>query len=285
METLQLKFWGTRGIVPSPRKTTSEFGGNTTCIQILHKKHIVIVDTGHGVALLGETLIERILNEKESLEIHIFFSHFHWDHILGLPFFQPIYFPSTRLHLYAPMPKEKIWKNLDLLFDGSYSPFSGIDSMPSKITFHELKGPIKIDDLNVNFTPLEHHIHGSERSESYVCAYRFDYKTSSIVIASDHEAKKCDANDSFIKFARNASILVHDAQYTDQDVIVGWGHSTVTQALDNAKQIHPSMTLLTHHDPDRNDEEIFALDKDYKARPAYKGLKFEFAREGVLYKV
>ena len=161
MDALQLKFFGSTGIFPSPRKTTSVFGGNTTCIQIVHKKHIIIVDTGYGVALLGETLLDRILKEKESLEIHVFFSHFHWDHILGLPFFQPIYFPSTTLHLYAPLPKKEIWKNLNLLFDGSYSPFSGIDSMPSKIEFHELKTAVTLDGLEVTFIPVEHHIHGN----------------------------------------------------------------------------------------------------------------------------
>lgn len=283
MESLRLKFWGTRGIVPSPRKTTSLFGGNTTCIQILHENQIVIVDSGYGVALLGETLMERILKKKEKLEIHIFFTHFHWDHILGLSFFHPIYFPSTTLHLYAPVPKKEIWEGLDVLFDGSYSPFSGIDNMPSTIHFHELHGPAVLGDLKVDFIPVEHHIHGNERTQSKVYAYRFQAKGRSIVVACDHEAKDCDVNDAFVEFAKGATILVHDAQFTEQDVLVGWGHSTVRQALDNARRINAQKTLLTHHDPKRDDQELLDIDAEYKARKEYKGLQFEFAREGIIY--
>ena len=283
MGPLRVKFWGTRGLVPSPRKTTAIFGGNTTCIQVLHDNYLIIVDTGYGVALLGESLVEKIVKEKQKLEVHIFFSHFHWDHILGLPFFHPIYFPSTQLHLYAPATRDQTWKSLDILFDGSYSPFAGIDRMPSKILFHQLVGPITIGDMAISFAALEHHIHGNERQESQTYAYRFDCEKYSLVVASDHEAKEGAANDSFVKFAKNASILIHDAQYTEKDPFVGWGHSTVTQALNNARRIQSTLTLLTHHDPQRDDDEILALDAEYKKKPEFSGLNFEFAREGAIY--
>ena len=280
METLGIKFWGTRGMVSSPRPTTTEFGGNTTCLQVLYKENIIVVDTGYGVALLGEKLKERIIKGKESLEIHIFFSHFHWDHVLGLSFFHPIYFPNTRLHLYAPVSKQEMWESLNVLFDGSYSPFSGIDSMPSKIEFHQLTSSLSIDGLKVDHIPTEHHIHGNERTYSTVYAYRFRAGSKSIVVATDHEAKQCETNDAFVDFSRSTSLLVHDAQFTDNDVLVGWGHSTVKQALDNAKRIQAKFTLLTHHDPKRNDSEILALDAEYRAKPEYASVSFEFAREG-----
>ncbi len=283
MGPLRVKFWGTRGIVSSPRKTTEIYGGNTSCIQVLHENYLIVVDTGYGVALLGESLMDRIVKAKEKLEIHIFFTHFHWDHILGLPFFHPIYFPSTNLHLYAPVPKHEIWKSLDILFDGSYSPFAGIDSMPSKIHFNELAGPFSIGDLSIRYMPLEHHIHGNERHESLAHAYRFDCGKYSLVIASDHEAKDTPVNDEFVKFASKTSLLVHDAQYTEADKAEGWGHSTVQQALQNALRIQPTRTLLTHHDPKRNDDEIEALDAEYKRKAEFKKLNFEFAREGETY--
>lgn len=283
MDALRVKFWGTRGIIPSPRKSTSVYGGNTSCIQIIHKNEIVIVDTGYGVALLGEKLLERIIVKRENLVIHIFFTHFHWDHVLGLPFFHPIYFPNTQLHLYAPLPEKQIWKNLNVLFDGSYSPFSGIDSMPSKITLHHLKKPITLADMKISFIPVEHHIHGHEKTEGDSYAYRFEADKKSVVIACDHEAKESETNDKLVEFAKNTNILIHDAQYTDKDVLSGWGHSTVAQALDNAVRIQPGLTLLTHHDPEREDDEIDALDAEYKAKAQYKNLKFEFAREGILF--
>ena len=101
--SLKVKFWGTRGLISTPSIDTVEFGGNTSCIQILYDKRLIILDTGFGVSNLGEILMQRIIENKEPLEIFIFFTHFHWDHIQGLPFFHPIYFPSTTIHLYSPI--------------------------------------------------------------------------------------------------------------------------------------------------------------------------------------
>lgn len=282
MDTLRIKFWGTRGIIPSPRDSTKEFGGNTSCIQILYKDHIIIVDTGHGVALLGEELQSRLHN-KENLKVHIFYTHFHWDHILGLPFFHPIYYPSASLNLYSPTPEKEIWENLDILFDGSYSPFSGIKNMPSKVLCKELKQTLQIDDLQIDFTPVEHFIHGNQRKDSHTYAYRFRTKDHSLVIAVDHEAKKCAVNDALISFAKGADILVHDAQFTEEDALVGWGHSTVKQALENAKKMEVGLTLLTHHDPERDDEDIRRIHLQFKKSKDFGSLNFEFAREGVVY--
>ena len=93
--SLKVKFWGTRGLISSPFTDTLEFGGNTTCIQVLYKDHLIIIDAGFGASLLGEALMPRILQKKEKLHVHLFFSHFHWDYVQGLPFFHPIYFPSS----------------------------------------------------------------------------------------------------------------------------------------------------------------------------------------------
>jgi len=251
-------------------------------MEILHKgPEIVIVDTGYGVALLGEFLQDRILKNKETFVVHIFFTHFHWDHVLGLPFFHPIYFPSTQIHLYAPYEEKVMEKSLDVLFDGSYSPFSGIGSMPSKIHFHHLKKPVSVGDLKVDFTQVNHDIMGIGKKQLSVYGYKFTASQRSIVIASDHEADKDNAlNKQFVKFAKNTNILVHDGQYTDKDFVAGWGHSTMTQALDNACRIKPGLTVLTHHHPHRNDDEILALEAQFKSQKEYKDLKFEFAREG-----
>lgn len=283
MGALHLRFWGTRGLIPSPRKTTAVFGGNTTCMQVIDNKHLILVDSGYGIALFGEDLMRRFMIDKQEMELHIFYTHFHWDHILGLPFFHPIYIPSTRLHIYAPSSKEEIWKNLDILFDGSFSPFAGINSMPSQIMFHELSGPTTIGDVKITYIQVSHQIHGHGAKDSLAYAYRFNRGKESIVIACDHEAKPSKVNDNFIAFAKGASILVHDAQYTDQEDSQGLGHSTMTQALENARQIKAGRTLLTHHDPKRNDDELLALEASLKHSSLYHDLEFEFAREGVDY--
>lgn len=282
MESLRVKFWGTRGIVPSPRFKTSIFGGNTNCVEILTGgNEIIVVDTGHGAAILGETLQKRIVEKKENLDIHIFFTHFHWDHVLGLPFFHPIYYENTNIHLYAPYSHKEMLKNLDVLFDGSYSPFSGIESMPSRITFHHLIKPIHVGDLKVSFTEVNHHIEGIEGLHLPTFAYRFDLHSNSAVVATDHEADKDhQLNERLVKFAAFTNILVHDGQFTDEDFIPGWGHSTVTQAMENGKLIKPGIIILSHHHPHRDDEDILALEKAYRAKEEYKGLNFAFAKEG-----
>ena len=124
---------------------------------------------------------------KQQLHLHIFYTHFHWDHVQGLPFFHPIYFPSTTMDIYSPLDNKICKDSLDILFDGTYSPFSGIDSMPSKIAFHKLNGKTQVGDLQIEYQLLNHDLHKmKEGNESF--AYKFTSPKKKIIIASDHEA-------------------------------------------------------------------------------------------------
>lgn len=279
---MKIKFWGTRGLISSPKKETAIYGGNTSCIQIVYKNHLILIDTGFGVTNFGEVLMDRILKKNEELTIHIFFTHYHWDHIQGLPFFHPIYFPSTTLNLYSPLSSDLAMENLDVLFDGSYSPFAGINSMPSTMIFHELNKSITIGDLKVDHTPLDHGWH-----EAPTFAYKFQNSEESIVIASDHEARKSDINDRFIEFAHDCSLLVHDGQFSEKQYLdkKGWGHSSVNQALDNALASKAQMTLLTHHLPDHSDSDLNLLYEKYNNDDKYRNLNFAFAKESFLYNI
>jgi phosphoribosyl 1,2-cyclic phosphodiesterase len=285
---LKLKFWGTRGLISSPRTDTAIFGGNTTCLQVIYEDHLIIVDTGFGVTNLGEELMKRILTDQAQLNVHIFFTHFHWDHIQGLPFFHPIYFPTSQINLYSPLSTSITLANLDLLFDGSYSPFEGIRNMPSQIKFIELEKRTTICGLTIEHVAVDHGTDQGTLHEQVAYAYKFTAPSGeSLVIATDHEARSSTVNDNLIRFAKNTNLLVHDGQYIDQEypMRMGWGHSTVHQALENAVRITPTRTLLTHHDPSRSDSEIQDIHRDLKGNPRYKGIKFEFAREDVIYEV
>lgn len=286
--SLRLVIWGSRGLISSPRPETAIFGGNTTCLQILYKNQLIIVDTGFGVSNLGEQLFSQAL-KGVSLDIHIFYSHFHWDHVQGLPFFHPIYFPSTCLNLYSPLSQQKTFANLDILFDGSYSPFAGLKSMPSKIKIHQMETKTKIGDLTVEFQQLDHCMDESKSSDennSYAFKFIAPDETS-IVIATDHEARQNKINDDFVKFASNTDLLVHGAQYTESEYEhkKGWGNSNYKQALDNISRIMPNRAILTHHDPKRNDNEIQSIYREYKGKEEFKHLSFEFAREELIYEV
>jgi len=279
---LKIKFWGTRGLISSPHKNKDIYGGNTTCIQILYKKHLIIVDTGFGVTNLGEKLMQQILQNQE-VTVHILYTHYHWDHTQGLPFFHPIYFPTSTLHIYSPLSGESAMEQLDVLFDGSYSPFAGINSMPSKVIFHEVKESIDIDGLKISYTSLDH---GWNRNLTY--AYRFDSPDkSSLVIATDHEARAGKMNDGLIKFSKRCSMLVHDGQYTEKEYQEhqNWGHSSIEAALENAIKCKASKVLLTHHSPHRTDEMILQYKEKITRDTRYKKLDIDFARENIVYPV
>ncbi len=274
-----IKFWGTRGLISSPRKDTAIYGGNTTCMQIVYKDHLIIVDTGFGACNLGEKLMQKILTHQAKLQIHIFYTHFHWDHIQGLPFFHPIYFPSTTLNIYSPLPVNVAHQNLDQLFDGSYSPFSGLSSMASTININEFSKAVMLDGLMVSFCPVDH----ANKDENAHCfALKFQAPTGeSIVIATDHEARDNKKNEDLINFAKGATILVHDAQFTPAEYSSrqGWGHSTMQSALKNGIAAQAERVLLTHHHPHRSDEEITRTLHEFKEIAEFKSISFDFAKE------
>jgi len=286
--TLRVKLWGTRGLVSSPGHDTAIYGGNTPCVQILHKNNLIIVDTGFGCCNLGEDLLERILVNKEDLKIHIFYTHFHWDHIQALPFFMPIYFANTQLNIYSPEPQETTASNLEILFDASYSPFESLFTMPAVVKVHQITKNLEIDGLKIDFHAVDHGSSLGETEAHETYAYKFtNEKNESIALLTDHEARSSLRNDSLIEFAKECNLLIHDAQYTEKEYnkYAGWGHSTSQQALENALKMGAVKTLLTHHHPFRTDVAIEKINHELRQDERFHSLKFEFATELVEYEV
>lgn len=282
-----VKFWGTRGMISAPSRDHLKYGGNSPAIEILHPGRLILVDTGFGVSNFGEILMERIIRQQQTLTIDIFFTHFHWDHIQGLPFFHPIYFNSTTINIYSPESTEVMHKNLNQLFDGSYSPFAGIQSMPSRINLISLTDQLRDKDMTVQFCPTNHGSldEGGDIPHSY--AYRFDFHRSgtSICIVTDHEAEPGPANEAVVQMCQGTDLLIHDAQYFAHDYPAhrGWGHSLVQEALNNASLSKAKRCLLTHHDPSRSDNEIDSSYTLLKGQPQNQNLDFVFAQEGLFY--
>lgn len=250
---LGLRFWGTRGLVSSPGMETSKYGGNTSCAQVLNADNLVVIDAGFGIANLGEQLSEQDLTKP----VHILFTHMHWDHIQGLPFFHPIYSPKTEMHLYSPLPRVQLRESLDILFDGSYSPFQGIDNMPANINFHQLTETLELPgNLMISFTQVNHGYEHNHHGKTW--GYRFTCLDHSIAFISDHEAEPSTLNKPVVDFCKGVDLLVHDAQYTESEYRMhrGWGHSTSLMAVRNAKESRASELLMTHHDPSRTDLEL-----------------------------
>ncbi len=283
-----IKFWGTRGQISSPRRETAKYGGSTTSMQVVGNDKLIAIDSGFGISNWGELLIEDILKHKKHLEIHILFTHFHWDHIQGLPFFHPIYFPQTKLYLHSPQPTDFMFDSLDILFDGSYSPFAGIKSMPSKIELVQMCDTLQLGSVSVDFQLLDHgHDQGSKHSQCY--AYRFTQKehAARLTVATDHETSDSQVNRDFVDFAKGSDLLVHDGQYSrgEYQQHQGWGHSTPEHAVANAEAIGAKQLLITHHAPYRDDHEIDAKKKELRQQHRNLDLQIDFAEEGKTYSI
>lgn len=261
---MKLRFWGVRGSIPAPGPKTSYFGGNTSCLQIISDDEpVVILDAGTGIRLLGNHLLA---NCPEQKNIHLVFSHTHWDHIQGLPFFAPLYIPGYEINIYGPVHYEKSLEEiLDRQMEYTYFPVR-VAELQAKITYHELKEEeLYIAGYKVRSKYLNHPV---------LClGYRFEKDGRSMVYCTDHEPYYNfldddeaeeemnqiveEQNSKLLDFVNEANLLVVDSQYTKEEYAShkGWGHSSTTHSMELALNGKVKRFVLFHHDPDRSDDD------------------------------
>lgn len=261
---LVVRFWGVRGSIPSPGKRTTGVGGNTSCVEVRAGDQILVFDMGTGLRSLGEALVQ----EKAGgpIEATIFVSHYHWDHIQGLPFFGPGFAPRNRFSLYGPSRNgEGIREVLSRQMVAPYFPVP-LEALRAKLTFKQIRsgGKVKLGAATVTARELFH--------PGGVFSYRVDLGRKSVVYATDFEHGTA-ADADLVEFARGADCLIIDAQYTPDEYAgknglsrVGWGHSTWREAAAFAEAAGVKTLALFHHDPTRSDAGVGEL-----ARLAAKG--------------
>ena len=271
-----VRFRGTRGSIPSPGPDTVRHGGNTSCVEVRFEDTLLILDAGTGIRTLGKDLAR----SGEPVEATILLSHFHWDHVQGLPFFRPMHTASSRLHVVAPADRdeyveERLARQMEPIFFPV--PFHGIKADCRFTAWNE--GPLEVGAAVVRVFPVRH--------PSRTVGYRIDTPTASICYIPDNELEggrydvPADWRRHLEEFVSGADILMHDTMYTRAEYAhhEGWGHSTTGQALDLARAAGVRHLVGFHHAPDRSDAELDRL-TGAAQRIAGSDLRFTYAAEG-----
>ena len=244
---LKLRFWGVRGSIPTPLSQNLGYGGNTSCLEIqLPTGELFIFDAGTGIRDLGAAL-------KDPSDIHLFLTHYHWDHIQGLPFFGPLYNPKCAMTFYSTCYSCGLRESLAGQMVEPYFPVN-FEAVSGNRKFVNMGGsPITLGDLTVRPFPM-HHPQGAG-------GYRIESGGASIVYATDHEHghEKLDA--VLREYSQDADVLIHDAQYTPEEYqrFKGYGHSTWEEAVKVALECNVKQLILFHHDPTHDDETVSAI--------------------------
>jgi phosphoribosyl 1,2-cyclic phosphodiesterase len=256
----RVKFWGTRGSIATPGPETIRYGGNTACVEVRCGEDILIFDCGTGIRELGISLAKEYA--ERNLEVHLFVSHTHWDHIQGFPFFQPAYRAGNRVNIYSlHSPDRSLEKLFTGQMDGNYFPVT-LDDLMARLHFEELGGDVQIGDVKISHMHLNH--------PGLALSFKMESKGRSLVYMTDHEpyhkllgdsphTKKLDAE--IDTFARSADLLIREAQYTDEEYLAkrGWGHSSTSDAVTSAVNSEVKRLVLFHHDPMHDDRQVDAM--------------------------
>jgi len=253
-DSMRLKFYGTRGSIPICDASFQQFGGNTTCLQITFTdmNRIAIIDAGTGLRNLGRDL--RAIGHKQD-RIVVAFTHFHWDHIQGFPFFAQAYDPGQKITLLT-LGRDQTIANLREIFEvqmqAEYFPVQ-LDHMGATFEF------LQIADASQHFTGINNvaTVISAQRHNHPGGAYSFRIERNGkvLVVCTDVEHGE-QIDPRLVELAQGADLLVHDAQYTAEELQKrrGWGHSSFDQAMQVAEMAGVKRLALTHHDPEHDDE-------------------------------
>jgi phosphoribosyl 1,2-cyclic phosphodiesterase len=290
---MKIRFWGVRGSYPAPGKGTVKYGGNTASVEIQAGNRTIILDAGTGIIPLGRELAR----SKRAGEILLLFSHLHHDHTQGFPFFVPAYMPNAKLHIYGPDGTHESLKNvLERNQSSETFPVSLRDMSSSKdiqavresqvIVWDE--GGVRVAESVVGLSDeaVVIRIHKSYAHPGGVFVYRVTWCGKSVVYATDTEGY-VGTDKRLVKFAKDADVLIHDAQYLDDHywgqldglpATQGYGHSTVTMACEVAASALTGQLVLFHHDPAYTDNMLAGMEAKAKSLfaesvAAYEGLE------------
>ena len=253
-----LRFWGVRGSTPTVDKATWRYGGNTACVELTTPVGArIILDCGTGLRMLGRHL--EAAEEPEKHEPHIFVTHYHWDHIQGIPFFSPLYAEQNRFHFYSFRSEYLGAGSLKRVFEAQMAyPYFPVDlnAMCAKREFTEVSGGDEISVPGARVTARWlHHPQGC-------LGFRFETSAGTVVYATDNEPGNPKLDKSLRELAAGADIFINDAQFTPEQLAAtrkGWGHSSWLEGVKIAEEVGVKNLVLFHHDPDSTDKTVDSI--------------------------
>lgn len=305
MGEFSVKFRGIRGSYPVADKDFLRFGGNTSCVEVNAGGHSIILDAGTGIIKIGEELMSDYIcsgvddNERTPINTILLLSHIHQDHLQGFNFFNPLHLNSTKINVFANVPsKENLSDELSKILFGKSFPLEladiacdlKINNLTEDDTIILRKGcepqvvklkqgiePQYDDVLIQNYKSYAHPKDG-------VVIYKISYRGKTLVYATDKESY-LGGDKKLVNFARNCSLLIHDAQYTTEDYLnqfapkQGYGHSTFDMALEVQRQTGAEQLVFFHLNPSYNDDKLDKIKEHYESqypvKMAYEGLEID----------
>jgi phosphoribosyl 1,2-cyclic phosphodiesterase len=297
---MQARIWGARGSYPVARADVLAFGGNTSAVEVRVGQTTILLDAGTGLRALGRELCQD--PERDLRRLHLFISHTHWDHIMGFPFFAPLFDQQARLRIYGLRREgSSLRQTFADAMGGPLLPFS-LSDVQARLSFEELNdsaaveidGVVTVRAMRVNhpYRALGYRVESAQG----VLAYIPDTGPFHTVLFGDThvswQGRPCGPGEQrqleamragVLRLIGGADWLLYDAQFTDEEYRLRphWGHSTPAQAIEIAAAADVRRLLLFHHDPHRTDAQVRALLEHHRPLARFHGLQLDAAREGM----
>jgi phosphoribosyl 1,2-cyclic phosphodiesterase len=277
---VRVTIWGARGSVPTPGPETVTYGGNTSCVEVaFDDDSVLILDAGTGIRGLGHELAER-----GTRKMHLLFTHLHLDHLEGLRFFAPLWDPRVTVDIWGPpSPVLGLQERISRSFSPPLFPID-LRHIPCRIAFHDVpREPWTLGSASLSAALVVH--------PGPTVAFRIRNGRSTFAYVPDHEpalsgdfARRSIDWISGASVAEGADLLLHDAQYFEDEYEerIGWGHSSVDDAVAYARAVGAARLVLFHHEPRHSDEELERLEHRACELAAGDGLTPTLAREGMV---